>query len=155
MTTADATLPARSNWFARAEAWLDDRGKGAWIVATVLGFIFFWPIGLALLVYMIWSKRMFKASHARHRSYACSRHARTAFKSSGNSAFDTYKEETLRRLQEEQDAFEAFIGRLRDAKDKAEFDEFMKERKHQDTEAPRADTGSGDGDAGDAPRAES
>lgn len=98
---------------------------------------------------------MFNTSHARRRSYACSRHARTAFKSSGNSAFDTYKEETLRRLQEEQDAFEAFIGRLRDAKDKAEFDEFMKERQRKSTDAPQADTGPQSTGEGDAPRAES
>ena len=41
------------SWFSRAEAWLDEKGKGAWIAAMVLGFIFFWPIGLALLAYMI------------------------------------------------------------------------------------------------------
>ena len=56
------------------------------------------------------------------------RHARHAFKSSGNSAFDEYKAATLRRLEEEQDSFEAFLKRLRDAKDKAEFDQFMDER---------------------------
>ena len=43
-------------------------------------------------------------------------------------AFDTYKSETLRRLEEEQNNFEAFLERLREAKDKAEFDEFMEER---------------------------
>ena len=50
---------SQPGWFARAEAWLDERGKGAWITAMVLGFIFVWPVGLALLAYMIWSKRMF------------------------------------------------------------------------------------------------
>lgn len=50
------------------------------------------------------------------------------FRSSGNSAFDAYKADTLRRLEEEQDAFEAFLQRLRDAKDKAEFDQFMDDR---------------------------
>ena len=45
--------------------WLDDRGKGAWIAAMVLGFIVFWPVGLALLAYMIWSKRMFTNGPAR------------------------------------------------------------------------------------------
>ena len=58
-----------------------------------------------------------------------SRHAtRHAFRSSGNSAFDAYKADTLRRLEEEQEAFEAFLQRLRDAKDKAEFDQFMDDR---------------------------
>ncbi|GAA5068676.1 DUF2852 domain-containing protein [Roseibacterium beibuensis] len=111
-------------WFSRAEEWLDARGKGAWIAAMVLGFILFWPIGLALLAYMIWSKRMFNAS-CKSRRHAMTRHA---FKSSGNSAFDAYKADTLRRLEEEQEAFESFLQRLRDAKDKAEFDEFMDER---------------------------
>lgn len=51
-----------------------------------------------------------------------------AMKSSGNSAFDAYKADTLQRLEEEQDQFEAFLQRLREAKDKAEFDQFMEER---------------------------
>lgn len=131
MTTLTAEVPARGNWFSRSEAWLDQRGKGAWIAVMVLGFIFFWPIGLALLAYMIWSKRMFNGSCARR-----TRHAHTAFKSSGNSAFDSYKSETLRRLEEEQDAFEAFLNRLRDAKDKSEFDEFMDERSQKAKESP-------------------
>jgi hypothetical protein len=123
MTTADVTIAHRPNIFARAEAWLDERGKGAWIAAMVLGFIFVWPVGLALLAYMIWSKRMFNGSCARR-----ARHSKTAFSSSGNNAFDAYKSETLRRLEDEQHAFESFLNRLRDAKDKAEFDEFMDER---------------------------
>ena len=48
--------------------------------------------------------------------------------SSGNAAFDAYKAETLRRLEDEQTNFEAFLARLRDAKDKAEFDQFMDDR---------------------------
>ncbi len=133
MTTASlqASPAPRGNWLSRTEAWLDDRGKGAWIAAMVLGFILFWPIGLALLGYMIWSKRMFNGSCAKR-----THHARHAFKSSGNSAFDAYKAETLRRLQDEQDAFEAFLTRLRDAKDKAEFDQFMAEReKRKDSDS--------------------
>ena len=111
-------------FFARSEAWLDERGKGAWIAAMVLGFIFFWPVGLALLFYMIWSNRMFNSKSCARRG----RGVRTAMKSSGNRAFDAYKEDTLRRLQEEQDNFEAFLERLREAKDKAEFDQFMEDR---------------------------
>jgi hypothetical protein len=93
-----------------------DRGHGP-------GFILFWPIGLALLAYMIWSKRMFNGSCGKSRHMT-----RHKFRSSGNTAFDAYKADTLRRLEEEQDAFEAFLQRLRDAKDKAEFDQFMDER---------------------------
>lgn len=51
-----------------------------------------------------------------------------AFNSSGNSAFDAYKSETLRRLMSEQEAFETFLQRLREAKDKSEFDTFMEDR---------------------------
>ena len=41
-----------------AEAKLDEWGKGAWIATMVLGFVFFWPVGLLILGYMIWSGRM-------------------------------------------------------------------------------------------------
>jgi hypothetical protein len=120
----------RPGFFARAEAWLDARGKGAWIAAMVVSFILFWPIGLALLAYMIWSKRMFNSSC---KSMSHSRHIG---KTSGNSAFDAYKSETLRRLEEEQDNFEAFLKRLRDAKDKAEFDQFLNDRAASNDAAP-------------------
>ncbi|GFE66887.1 DUF2852 domain-containing protein [Litoreibacter roseus] len=112
------------SWFARSEAWLDERGKGAWIAAMVLGFIFVWPVGLALLAYMIWSKRMFSAPCTSRRRFSSPQ----AFKSSGNSAFDSYKADMLKRLEDEQQAFEAFLERLREAKDKSEFDAFMNER---------------------------
>jgi uncharacterized protein DUF2852 len=120
-----------ATWPSQAENWLDERGKGAWIAAMVLGFIFIWPVGLALLFYMIWSKRMssrsfsrsFGCSHSRHKS---ARHS--SFRSSGNVAFDSYKEETLKRLEDEQEAFRSFLDRLREAKDKTEFDQFMDDR---------------------------
>ena len=49
--------------------------------------------------------------------------------SSGNSAFDAYRQETLDRLAKEQDEFQSFLHRLREAKDRAEFDQFIKDRK--------------------------
>ena len=119
----------RQSWFARAEHWLDERGKGAWIAAMVLGFIFFWPVGLALLAYMIWSKRMFNKSCAPRRHH--SGMSATTFRTTGNTAFDAYKAETLRRLEQEQGDFEAFLERLREAKDKSEFDQFMDDRAKQ------------------------
>ncbi len=121
-------------WPSRAESWLDERGKGAWIAAMVLGFIFFWPIGLALLAYMIWSKRMFSKCHGRwgrndqHSHMNHSRMRRYGIRPSGNSAFDAYKADTLDRLEHEQDEFEAFLKRLRESKDKAEFDEYLNDR---------------------------
>ncbi len=121
MTTTTNNGPM--SWALQAEAWLDARGKGAWIAAMILGFIVFWPIGLALLAYMIWSKRMFNRSCSNDRMMR--RHGQRA---SGNSAFDAYRADTLRRLEEEQKAFESFLQRLREAKDKSEFDAFMDER---------------------------
>ena len=126
-------------WAKGAERWLDDRGRKAWIFAMILGFIFAWPIGLGLLAYMIWSKRMFNhdcAHKTSERGGPWSRHGGGAgfghhFRSSGNAAFDAYKADTIRRLQEEQEAFEAFLQRLRDAKDKSEFDSFMSDRAKQ------------------------
>ena len=115
-----------ATWPSTAESWLDERGKGAWIAAMVLGFTFFWPVGLAILFYMIWSKRL-KSSF-----YGCASrphcHHGNAFRTPGNVAFDAYKEETLKRLENEQDAFQSFLDRLRAAKDKTEFDQFMDER---------------------------
>jgi len=127
-----------ATWPHQAESWLDDRGKGAWIVAMVLGFIFVWPIGLALLAYMIWSKRMFSGNCA-PRKHMSRRSHRAAFKSSGNVAFDAYKGETLRRLEEEQNNFESFLQRLRESKDKAEFDDFMNDRAQKARDEQAAD----------------
>ena len=136
-TTTDTARPGGiRNALRRSEAWLDQRGKWAWIAAMVLGFIIFWPVGLALLAYMIWGKQMFARScgHRRHHDHdhaaghSWGRHAMRAGQPTGNRAFDDYKAQALRRLEEEQEAFETFLQRLRSSKDKAEFDSFMDER---------------------------
>ena len=127
----------------RSEDWLDARGKWAWIAAMVLGFVFFWPVGLALLAYMIWGKKMFSRSCASRRSHAHGHdhrwgaHAMRAAQPTGNRAFDDYKAQALRRLEEEQEAFEAFLQRLRTSKDKTEFDAFMAERRNRPSQPPQ------------------
>lgn len=109
---------------------LDDYGKPAWIALTVVSFIIFWPLGLALLFYLIWSGRMGCKSRDWKQSAERKWHrAKSTFSSSGNTAFDEYREQTLRRLEEEADEFQAFLDRLREARDRAEFDQFMAERK--------------------------
>lgn len=50
-----------------------------------------------------------------------------------STAFDAYRAETLRRLEEEQGRFDDFLGRLRAAKDKSEFDAFMDDRARRAT----------------------
>ena len=112
-------------------ATLDDYGKPAWIVAMILGFIVWWPIGLGVLAYLIWSGRMGCGNKKAWREYFNdeARRFRGGFNSTGNHTFDDYREATLKRLEEEADEFHAFLKRLRHAKDKAEFDQFMSERK--------------------------
>lgn len=130
-TTTDTARPGGIRAaLRRAEDWLDAWGKPAWLAVMVLGFILFWPLGLALLLYMIWGKQMFgpSCSHRRSRESFFGRHGARAWQSTGNQAFDSYKVETLRRLEDEQAAFEAFLQRLRSSKDKTEFDAFMDER---------------------------
>ena len=118
---------------------IDDMGKPAWIALMVLGFVFWWPFGLALLAFLIGSGRMGCWKHAGAERW----HGEFKDKvnevagrwcggrrgeSSGNAAFDEYRADTLKRLEEEQREFKDFLGRLRHAKDKAEFDQFMADR---------------------------
>jgi hypothetical protein len=123
------TFDPPSSWFTTATAWLDERGKLAWIAAMILGFVFLWPVGLAILFYMIWSKRMFGHHSCRDRQFRKRGFAWTP--ATGNSAFDRYRDDTIKRLMDEQAAFVAFLERLRNAKDQTEFDMFMEER-HRD-----------------------
>jgi Protein of unknown function (DUF2852) len=113
---------------------LDDLGNPAWIALTVVSFLIWWPLGLVVLGYLIGSGRMahWTGCGARH----WQQHSRgnpsgwwgRRSPSSGNWAFDEYRAETLRRLENEQREFKEFLDRLRHAKDKAEFDQFMAER---------------------------
>jgi hypothetical protein len=131
---------------------LDDIPKPAWIALVVVSFILFWPIGLALLIYLKWSGRMFCSRHGRYGHWsgtddrsggrearreareewrAWKRRNRWGGQGSGNVAFDEYREETLRKLDEEQREFRDFLDRLRAAKDRSEFDQFMNERRNR------------------------
>jgi hypothetical protein len=128
---------------------LDDIGKPAWITLMVLAFIIFWPVGLAILAYLIWSGRMACWKHSRRARWQREgmEHMREAAdrwfgghrqpRSSGNRAFDEYRSETLRRLEAEEQEFRAFLDRLRLAKDKAEFDEFLAGRRHPESPEPQ------------------
>ena len=124
----------------------------AWIVLLILGFIVWWPVGLAILAFTFWSRNMGcysgdrwqrkmermeeKMGRMRDRM---ERFGSNGFggwggpRSSGNHAFDEYRTETLRRLEDEQREFRDFLDRLRFAKDKQEFDQFMAERRNRQT----------------------
>ena len=126
---------------------LDDIGKPAWIALMIVSFIIWWPIGLATLAFLYWSGRMGCGHHmgwqerrerwrqARDEWRAMRQAGYGAMRSSGNAAFDDYRTETLKRLEEEQKEFVSFLDRLRRAKDKAEFDQFMAERRNRPPEA--------------------
>ncbi len=143
-------------------AHLDDLGKPAWIGLTVLSFLVWWPLGLVVLGFLIgsgrmacwvqggggrWQRRMDRMQQRMSRMQAAAERwgcggggggGTRARSATGNRAFDEYRAETLRRLEEEQREFMEFLDRLRHAKDKAEFDEFMAERRHRsDGPAPQ------------------
>jgi len=117
------------------------------IALMVLGFIVFWPLGLAMLAYIIWGEK-FGGSAERadawvnkqkawaNRSWGCGPRgfARNSF-GSGNAAFDEYRDEQLKRLEEERrrldeeiNEFHEYMRNLRMAKDREEFDRFMRNR---------------------------
>ena len=127
------------------------------ILAIVMGFVFWWPVGLALLVLMKWSGHMGCWGWRQRRDYANAGWQQTPFQgwspwkawnpqpdagqaqagpTSGNHAFDEYRGATLRRLEEEQREFGSFLERLRFATDKAEFDQFMAERRDHPVPPP-------------------
>jgi hypothetical protein len=147
------------SYAARSEGWGPSYGPPfwawhpGWIILMVLGFIFWWPVGLAILAYTLWSRRMgCWGQHGHHhwqakydRWQAKMEHMRDKMEhfgqrgwgpSSGNRAFDEYRTETLRRLEEEQREFREFLQRLRMAKDKAEFDQFMSEQRNRPASPP-------------------
>lgn len=108
---------------------LDRWGKPAWIALMVVSFILFWPVGLAILAYLIWSGRMGCSSSSTKSAWTSWRSRHGVMGDTGNRAFDQYREDTLRRLEEEAREFKDFVDRLRFAKDKEEFDRFMSERR--------------------------
>jgi uncharacterized protein DUF2852 len=108
---------------------LDELGKPAWIALMILALIVWWPLGFAVLAYLIGSGRMGCGRHGRAAGWEKAAGTWWQPRSSGNRAFDDYRAETLRRLEEEQREFQEFLDRLRVAKDKTEFDQFMAERR--------------------------
>lgn len=125
--------------------------RGRWhplhVVAVIAGFMIWWPLGLAALAYFIWGDRFprekvrdgFERAKAEFtgfgRDYRGYGFAGQGWSGTGNAAFDDYRRETLRRLEEERRrieeegrAFAEFVANLRRARDKEEFDRFMAER---------------------------
>lgn len=116
--------------------------RPAWTPATialmVVGFVVFWPLGLAMLAYILWGDRLgeFKGDWGKAREGlfgSCRKHG--GFARTGNVAFDEWRSRELERLAEERrkleelrEEFDAYARELRRAKDQQEFDRFMAER---------------------------
>ena len=138
------------------------------LVFMILGFIWWWPIGLIILAFLIargrfgfgcwhrpvfagsgpmggcwdhkmdrWEGKVARMQEKMDRVRSKMDHFRGSGgdwfgqPSSGNRAFDEYRSETLKRLEEEQREFKEFLERLRFAKDRSEFDQFMSERRNR------------------------
>jgi len=101
-------------------------------VGMIIGFVLFWPIGLAILFYNLWNRKAAPMSFARFMD-----HAPFAPTSSGNMAFDDWRkaeieriENERRKLAEAEKEFSAFVDELKRAKDREEFERFMNARKN-------------------------
>jgi hypothetical protein len=148
------------------------------IVAMVLGFILYWPIGLAILIAKIWQKKSAYAGdlpgfvsakmQQKFRDKWEQKMGRHGFggmrrqdfynwsvagfdrrgaggppwqwkpSSTGNLAFDEWRETELTRLEAEREKlraaeqeFTSFVDNLRRAKDREEFDRVMSQRNNQ------------------------
>ena len=129
------------------------------VIAMVLGFIVFWPIGLAILGYKAWQRRsggpdlqtfatnkmqdartMMASNSSWASSWGCGGAAKSASSfyspSTGNVAFDEWRKAELARLDEERRKldearreFSEYVEELRRAKDREEFERFMAERR--------------------------
>jgi hypothetical protein len=117
------------------------------IGAIVLGFIYWWPVGLGLLVWKFAGYPAFAEMREAARrgiggwenARPASRFARAfeaANRGTGNLAFDEYRRAELdrleaqrRALEEESRAFAAFVEELKRAKDREEFDAYMAKRR--------------------------
>ncbi|MEM9734774.1 MAG: DUF2852 domain-containing protein [Pseudomonadota bacterium] len=119
--------------------------RPAWTPATIalmiIGFMIFWPLGLAMLAYILFGDRLDQLK--KDVNVATDRASEmfnkgTAFKNmprTGNVAFDDWREAELARLHEERvkldtmrAEFDDYARELRRAKDQEEFEAFMAHR---------------------------
>lgn len=144
-TTASADFGERSGTKKRCGFGGMSRWSPWEIGAMVAGFVVFWPLGL-IAIFLKWKNgEMWRGSAEssapwsgfRAPDWSSWRWQQPSYglSGSGNAAFDAYKREQLKRLDEErrkledeQRAFRDFLERLRRAKDQDEFDRFMAER---------------------------
>ena len=128
------------------------RWKPIELVAIVLGFIFFWPVGLGLLAWKIFkSKTAYAGDFGQFAQEKWGEFEQRSGLggmarpfaggwpgSSGNAAFDDWRKVELERLEEErrrifeaEKAFSEYQEGLRRARDREEFERFMASRGQQ------------------------
>ena len=132
--------------------WHGKPWKPVEILAMVLGFIVYWPIGFAVLGWKFWQKKSGYPgdiisfgrekwekwatwAHGPDRwGFAVNKWATSGFGmgSTGNRAFDEWRTTELARLEEERQKlvaaereFAEFMENLRHARDREEFERFM------------------------------
>ncbi|CAN1724280.1 DUF2852 domain-containing protein [Hyphomicrobium sp. 1Nfss2.1] len=98
-----------------------------WLVAAL--FWLAWPLVLLVFGVIAWRRQsrywqQVQSSPASARTTS----AQPFFKNSGNAAFDEYRADTLRRLDEEREKFRDFLEQRRKARDREAFDRYISER---------------------------
>ena len=129
--------------------------RPAWTPATialmVLGFIIYWPLGLAMIAYILWGDQleMFKsdinqATSTVAEKFRSSGPAKRNKSRTGNVAFDDWREVELSRLEEERRKldeaaaeFDDYLRELRRAKDEEEFEAFLATQKRKSSPPPK------------------
>jgi hypothetical protein len=119
--------------------------RGRWtalnIVLMIIGFAVFWPLGLAMLAWIIWGDQIGAKAEELKGQFRSFQERAPRFNGThgfrgrtGNAAFDEYREQELKRLDEERRKleamraeFESFLSELRRVKDQEEFDRFMRD----------------------------
>ena len=125
-------------------AWLRPAWTPLTIALMVIGFIVYWPLGLVMLAYIIWGERFNvpddgafrrKAEKAFGGCRRTARNAESAMSSSGNAAFDEWRRREMDRIEAERRKldqmradFDDYMNELKTARDREEFDRFMRER---------------------------
>ena len=158
MSTSQGAYGGSSGGYG-PEGWVKGsrRARSRWsafeIIAVILGLVVFWPIGLALLGYKFWQQRyggpdlQTAAERGWRRARAAMAGAGASggpwsrgFSPTGNSAFDTWRDAEVRRLEDEwrrletaRREFGEFVENVRRAKDREEFERFMNERRGRET----------------------
>jgi len=134
---------------ARSSSFIRPAWTPLTIAMMVLGFMIFWPLGLAMLAYILWGDRLDELKSEVNRatdnvasSFNFGNTDRKGFtqpdgaSASGNAAFDDWREVEMARLEEERrkldemrHEFDEYLRELRRAKDAEAFEKFMASKK--------------------------